>query len=290
MIDPLGEIDMFPSQNNRPPKPAMEEIVERLQLPGQYWTSRGGTARTPFFADVAQALGVKMPPVVRLVDKKGARGVPSYGVNKQDIAKWAWRAVNDGKPPSKGWSSGSKVTNALVDGILQGMKDLDIDYRLSPPSLTPDTDFGGDDPSLLELVDSRKRTVREAFVREGQPAFRRAVMGAYKDTCCITGTDVPQALEAAHITEYKGKQSNRVTNGLALRGDIHTMFDRGQISIHEASMEVLLKPEIAETHIYGHLAGRLITLPDDPANHPDPVLLRANRVGAGFRDRTDTDV
>jgi hypothetical protein len=41
----------------------------------------------------------------------------------------------------------------------------------------------------------------------------------------VTGCDVVQALDAAHISPYLGDQSNHVTNGVLLRADIHTLFD-----------------------------------------------------------------
>ena len=41
----------------------------------------------------------------------------------------------------------------------------------------------------------------------------------------MTGCDVVQALDAAHISPYLGDQSNHVTNGVLLRADIHTLFD-----------------------------------------------------------------
>ena len=41
----------------------------------------------------------------------------------------------------------------------------------------------------------------------------------------MTGCDVVQALDAAHISPYLGDQSNHVTNGVLVRADSHTLFD-----------------------------------------------------------------
>jgi putative restriction endonuclease len=38
-------------------------------------------------------------------------------------------------------------------------------------------------------------------------------------------------LEAAHIKPYKEGGEHRVDNGLLLRSDLHTLFDRGYITI-----------------------------------------------------------
>ena len=50
-------------------------------------------------------------------------------------------------------------------------------------------------------------------------------MDAYGGRCAITGYDVEEALQAAHIVPYLGPQSNTVNNGLLLRADVHNLFD-----------------------------------------------------------------
>ena len=51
------------------------------------------------------------------------------------------------------------------------------------------------------------------------------------NTCVITGVQLPEALEAAHITpvEYKGNDSEG--NGLCHRLDIHRLFDTSNLII-----------------------------------------------------------
>ncbi len=44
---------------------------------------------------------------------------------------------------------------------------------------------------------------------------------------------MPEVLEAAHIKPYKYKGEDTVANGLAMRNDIHILFDTGNLRISE---------------------------------------------------------
>jgi len=70
-------------------------------------------------------------------------------------------------------------------------------------------------------------------VRTGQPKFKKEVMKAFKNTCCVSGYSVADALEAAHINDYALSKDNSLSNGLCLRGDIHMLFDKGSLKIDE---------------------------------------------------------
>lgn len=56
------------------------------------------------------------------------------------------------------------------------------------------------------------------------------VLDAYGGQCAITGSDAGPALEAAHPRPYRGVDSNVISDGLPLRGDIHTLFDLGLLA------------------------------------------------------------
>jgi putative restriction endonuclease len=108
------------------------------------------------------------------------------------------------------------------------------------------------DPS--SIADARLRTARAIAIRQGQPEFRARLLQAYGGRCAITGCDVPDALEAAHILGYRGQQTNHVQNGLLLRADLHTLFDRGLLSIDAATWTVVVHASLRGTH-YGALEG-----------------------------------
>jgi putative restriction endonuclease len=121
--------------------------------------------------------------------------------------------------------------------------------------------------------DAREKAMRAIALRRGQPEFRRDLIAAYEGRCAVTGCDVIDALEAAHIIPYKGPHTNVARNGLLLRADIHTLFDLKLFRIDPDSFKVVLSPQLAASK-YGELAGVKIRLPKLPALQPDAEALR----------------
>lgn len=120
--------------------------------------------------------------------------------------------------------------------------------------------------------DSRAKAYRLIAQREGASAFRSALINAYNGRCAVTGCAVLEILEAAHIKPYRGRSSNPVNNGLLLRADIHTLFDKGLLWLTE-SLTVEVSFSLAGSE-YTVLQGRSLTLPPDSSKHPhhDNVL------------------
>lgn len=100
---------------------------------------------------------------------------------------------------------------------------------LGPESIPRDFEYREVDPDLIE--DERTRQVREVVARQGQDKWRSDLFVVYGGVCAVTGWDVPQALEAAHIYPYLGTVTNTVSNGLLLRRDVHSLFDAGLLTI-----------------------------------------------------------
>lgn len=80
---------------------------------------------------------------------------------------------------------------------------------------------------------------RDAIVklRVNQNFFRRRVLSAYNNMCCITGLAVPQLLVASHIVPWSKDKENRlnVRNGLCLNALHDKAFDKGLLWITEKS-------------------------------------------------------
>ncbi len=129
---------------------------------------------------------------------------------------------------------------------------------------------GAFSPSSVE--DARKRALAAIVRRQGQPAFRRALMVAYDGKCAITGCDVKEALEAAHIYPYQGAHTNDVTNGLLLRADLHTLFDLGLIGIDPSTSTVVISSRLHGT-AYEEFASRPATLPNALSQRPSKDAL-----------------
>lgn len=106
--------------------------------------------------------------------------------------------------------------------------------------------------SPTDEVDERQRVLAAIVRRRGQPAFRKALLEAYGGCCAMTGCNVVDALEAAHIRPYSGQSSNHVSNGLLLRADIHTLFDLYLIGVNPGTCEITISPALRGTS-YGEL-------------------------------------
>jgi putative restriction endonuclease len=67
--------------------------------------------------------------------------------------------------------------------------------------------------------------------RLGQGAFRLLVTDSYHRRCSVTRERSLPALDAAHVRPYAEGGVHEVTNGLLLRRDIHSLFDRGYVTV-----------------------------------------------------------
>jgi hypothetical protein len=131
---------------------------------------------------------------------------------------------------------------------------------------------------LDTLEDERRRTLASVVQRQGQEDFRRALLRAYNGRCAISGCDVESALQAAHIIPYLGPHSNRSSNGLLLRADLHNLFDLGLLWIDPETLTVRLAPSLKGS-CYGHLDGKGLAVPDSPSERPNPEVLRRRQEG-----------
>ena len=128
-----------------------------------------------------------------------------------------------------------------------------------PPNSADEADEQPFNPN--GLVDARETIFRGIKVRRGQKSFRDKLFTAYENSCAITACKVADVLEAAHIAPYLGEQTNKVTNGLLLRADLHTLFDCGLLHIEPQSRTIFLASKLRESPDYGRLHGRALRLP-----------------------------
>lgn len=111
--------------------------------------------------------------------------------------------------------------------------------------------------------------------------FRRAVMAANENTCCLSGITVPIMLVASHIKPYSKcrTSSERVspTNGLCLNTFYDKAFDQGIITVDpyykvrvSTKVREQYPQESCEKWLY-QLEGKTIDLPE--RFRPDPKFL-----------------
>ena len=75
-----------------------------------------------------------------------------------------------------------------------------------------------------------RKTISSTQYRPKQAQFRHNVL-AKCQRCIITNVQMPEVLEAAHIKPHKYSGPEDVDNGIAMRTDIHILFDTGNLRI-----------------------------------------------------------
>lgn len=151
-----------------------------------------------------------------------------------------------------------------------------------PPLPTPPAELAQPAPTSEYQPsgeDTRSRALREVTVRPGQGEFRLKLVERYGRRCLVTGCSTLAALEAAHISPWRGEDDNAPENGLLLRADIHTLFDQDLLGIEPASLRVELHPSIERD--YGELKGRILDVQAD--RRPSATAL--NQRNDRFRNR-----
>lgn len=128
-------------------------------------------------------------------------------------------------------------------------------------------------------AESNNRYGNEQIIRPriGQGAFKVLITEAYQRRCAITGEKTLPVLEAAHIKPYSFDGPHEVKNGILLRRDFHTLFDRGYITI-DKSLTIEVSHRIKEDfgngrEYYAHHGSKLIVLPQHRDQMPDPAYL-----------------
>lgn len=201
--------------------------------------------------------------------------VPDSIVRRRNLEGWMWGGllVSCVRQP---YSNGLKydVYNLLDEARAAfeaiGILDPDTDRpRINPRNpkgtklvCSPDNIAVGAPPTRLPTAAQKAkfRSHQLVAVRKGQTKFRREVLAAYDGRCAISGNDVEESLEAAHVSPYSTKLFNAVQNGIPLRADLHRLFDRFLIGIDPKSMKVLIGPRIKHPG-YRRLHGRKLANP-----------------------------
>ncbi len=160
-----------------------------------------------------------------------------------------------------------------------GVKGLRFGYKLDESKFQKLLNLAGKITEYnggVELPESTadlERILQEVKRRLGQSEFRAAIVEAYGGKCAVTGCDAVDALEASHIVPHCNVESNNPRNGLLLRADIHTLFDRHLLGINPDTKKIAIAQQLLETY-YGKLNEKELKTPDDTKFHPDHESLK----------------
>ena len=112
--------------------------------------------------------------------------------------------------------------------------------------------------------------------RLGQHAFQAVVLDAYHRSCAITGTKIRPVLQAAHVRPLTAGGQHRLDNGLLLRSDVHTLFDRGYLAVdtrYRLQVSPRLRTEFGNGEQFYARAGQPIALPERRVERPHRDVL-----------------
>ena len=161
---------------------------------------------------------------------------------------------------------------------------LDDDAPILPRSNTAADIAGFEEvqvPFEHEYERDRMTFLSSRFVRDR--IFRRIVLRAYEERCAVTGLKFINGggraeVAAAHIRPVEANGPDIVSNGIALSGTAHWMFDRGLISLSD-NLEILISRQVNDqdsVRAFINQTGRARS-PIRPSDRPHPTFLKWHR-------------
>ncbi len=138
-----------------------------------------------------------------------------------------------------------------------------------------------DSPPYFYNERERSEYLGSRIVRDRN--FRQIVLAAYDERCAITSLKLINGggraeVEAAHIQPVENNGPDILTNGIALSGTAHWMFDRGLISIAD-NLEVLISRQVNDLSAIHAIINKngFINRPERESDKPHPRFLAWHR-------------
>jgi putative restriction endonuclease len=147
-------------------------------------------------------------------------------------------------PKYNGQLAMQEVDLARLEGAAKSLPDLEEALPVASQGLGLVAADASEEAYVPDERDERERIARQIRARRGQAAFRQKLRERFNDTCVVTGCRLPDLLEAAHISPYRGDKDNHPSNGLLLRADIHTLFDLDLLGIDPKTLRISLHPKL----------------------------------------------
>ncbi len=175
----------------------------------------------------------KSNPEVKLLAELIGRTPSSVGFKLGNLASFDPMLKARG---IKGASNSSKLDREIWDEFYGNIDTVAFESELARANLEHRSieNILEDEPELDEILaktgEERERLVK---VRVNQAFFRKMVLSAYEDTCCITGLKNADFLVAGHILRWADDEKNRMNphNGIAINALHDKAFEKGLITI-----------------------------------------------------------
>lgn len=123
-----------------------------------------------------------------------------------------------------------------------------------PASQTFLMDFAESEPAQLEENDPpdeapfaktapRARTSQQVARLERDPTFKFRLLRRYQGRCAITGVDVDEVLDGAHVIDVQHGGTDDARNGLLLTANLHRAMDAMLWALHPQTLKVVTRPQ-----------------------------------------------
>lgn len=195
----------------------------------------------------------------------------------------------DNSIEGKGFVNGSKTDRIVFEKyinqpvLLYEKKDIILhaivaengpEYGLNLEKPLPEAELGKLAKESFYVDD--KLTMQK--YRDGQWAFRQALLNSYSYACCLSGIHSPEFLVASHIKPWSIDKDSRLDpqNGLILNVFLDRAFDKGFITVDAKNFTVRLSKKIDDSMVKFKLeeyAGKKIMLPHNLQRQPKKEFL-----------------
>ena len=174
----------------------------------------------------------------------------------QPPSDWARTGIQQGKTYSTQTGEGLRILSQCLDRASIGSRYWNVEPL----------------PGLI--AEGAERYGAEMMVRPrlGQGLFSLAVREAYGGACAVTREHSLPVLEAAHIKPYGQGGEHRIDNGILLRRDLHSLYDRGYVTVtpdYVFRVGGRLREEFSNGRSYYEINGTVIELPANAGWRPD---------------------
>jgi putative restriction endonuclease len=135
----------------------------------------------------------------------------------------------------------------------------------------------------IQPLNSRPRVEQLTSRIARDSNFRKIVLNAYDESCAITGIRLINGggraeAQAAHIRPVEHNGPDIVSNGIALSGTVHWMFDRGLISLSN-DFKILISRQTNDPDVIKSMINStgFIIPPERPSDCPKPEFIEWHR-------------
>lgn len=183
----------------------------------------------------------------------------------------------------KGLDGASRLDRLVWNEFQQDWERLVLESERLRAQVSQKRDFLAIGADADPLAEGETEVDGTARVRLAQGFFRRMVLTAYRDRCCVSGNPLPELLVASHILPWASHPQHRVNprNGLCLSHLYDAAFDRGLITFDEDCRLVVskrIRDHLSNVAIHDNFA-RYQGKPFNPPEkfYPDRVFLAGHR-------------